>query len=170
VTEAIDRVTDHLALKFAQSFDSGSGEVLLRVDNVNNLTDYRRVLDYLRGVHGVKQVDAEVMTANAVRFRLMMAGGRDAVLQVIALGNTLERVEHPQPLPLPAPAPSSALPQRPVPAQELPPGAASPASPSGQGEPGDTGDGTTGNTDTPAMQAPTNVAPQPPELVYRLRP
>ena len=96
IAEAIDQVTDRLALHFAQSFVTGSGEMLIRVEGVQNLKDYRRVIDYLAGVHGVKRVVAETMTPTAVRLRISAEGGMDTVLQVIALGDTLVKVEQPQ--------------------------------------------------------------------------
>jgi len=157
VTEAVDKVADQLAKSFAQSFASGSGEMLLRVDGVSNLDEYRRVLDYLRGVHGVKQVNAESVSANAVRFHLYTSGGSDAVLRVIALGNTLEQVEHSQPV-MPSAysvAPAAASIQR-----DLPPGAAytdeqAPAEQNAYGS-----NGATAATAEPPL----------PELFYRLLP
>ncbi len=95
LAEAIDRVTDQLASRFVQSFVDGSGEMVMRVEGVRNLKDYRRVLDYLAGVHGVKRVVVETMSPSAVRLRIAAEGGLDAILQVIALGDTLVKVEQP---------------------------------------------------------------------------
>jgi hypothetical protein len=95
IAEAIDRVTDDLASHFAQGSVSGSGEVLMRVEGIRNLKDYRRVVDYLEAVHGVKQVVVDTMTPTAARLRIVAEGGMDTVLRIIALGNTLVKMEQP---------------------------------------------------------------------------
>jgi len=154
ITEVIDRVANQLAKSFAQSFVSGSSEVMLRVDGIHNLEQYRRVLDYLRGVHGVKQAVAKSLNADSVRFHLMTSGGSDAVLRVIALGNTLERVKD-------SSVYTPVLGQR-MPTQDLPPGAAYPQTSGGQG--------VDGSPSSALTATPANIEPQLPELVFRLLP
>jgi hypothetical protein len=68
----------------------------MRVDGVKSLKDYRRVVDYLSGVRGVKQVVAETLTPTSATLRITAEGSMDSVLQVIALGKTIDRVEQPQ--------------------------------------------------------------------------
>ena len=147
LAEAIDRVTDNLASHFAQSLVNGSGEMRMRVEGVRNLKDYRRVIDYLSGVHGVKQVVAETMTSSEVLLRITSGGGSDAVLQVIALGNTLAKVKQPV---------NETLRLNQVPMQdERDKGVISPS-----------------NSDAPmgAARMTKVVEPPKPELVYRLIP
>jgi hypothetical protein len=156
VSEVVGRVTDTLAQRFAQSFVAGSGQLLLRVEGVTNLSDYRRVLDYLKGVHGVRQATAETLSAAAVRFRLATEGGSEAVLQVIALGDTLERIEQPQ-------LPEAGVPMPTL--RPLPPGAA-------RNGTGSTASGTMRGEAAPDAEQPVETAPvpAPPELVFRLLP
>jgi len=161
ISEAVDRVADHLALSFAQSFVAGSGELLMRVEDVRNLKDYRRVLDYLRGVHGVKQAVAETLSADTVRFRLSTEGGSEAVLQVIALGNTLERVAQPPPA-------DTVVPMRALPQRELPPGAADSRQEAIDGQAAAAS--ATDSLSTGSEPTPADYAPPQPELLYRLLP
>lgn len=100
IAEAIDRVTDYMVSHFAQSFVSGSDEVVMRVENVRSLGDYRRVINYLKGTHGVKQVVAETVSPMVVRIRLVAEGGVDSVLRTIAIGKTLTKVSQPASRPL----------------------------------------------------------------------
>jgi hypothetical protein len=147
ITEAVDRVTDHLAMRFAQGSLDGSGEVRMRVEGVQNLHDYRRVVDYLSEVHGVKQVVVELLTPDSVDLRITAEGGIDTVLQIIALGNTLEKVELP---------PAAMPPLKPVPLM----GTAD----QGEGKPSP-------DAQTVAAADATTVAEPPqPELRYRLLP
>jgi hypothetical protein len=93
LAEAIDRVTDQLASRFNRGLLGGNGEMRMRVDGVKSLKDYRRVVDYLSGVRGVKQVVAEALTPTSATLRITAEGGMESVLQVIALGKTIDRVE-----------------------------------------------------------------------------
>lgn len=95
IADAIDRVTDQLVSRLTQSYVGGSGELLLRVEGVHNLKDYRRVFNYLKGTRGVKQVVAETMTPKTVRLRVVTDGGIEPVLQTIAIGRTLTKVSQP---------------------------------------------------------------------------
>lgn len=97
IAEAIDRVTDYLVSRFTQSYTNGSGEVVMRVEGVRNLKDYRRVINYLKSTHGVKQVVAETMSPMTARIRIVAEGGIDSVLQTIAIGKTLSKVSQPFP-------------------------------------------------------------------------
>jgi hypothetical protein len=152
ITEAMGRVTDHLSQSFAQSFVAGRGELLVRVEDVGSLEDYRRVIDYLKGVHGVKRVTTEALSHNVVRLRVSTAGGSEAVRQVIALGNTLKRVTR---MPMRyAPGGSVGTGQR-MSQEALPPGAAAygrQTAPSG------------------AIDPEAGAAPPQPDVVYRLQP
>ena len=150
IAEAIDRVTDQLASHFAQSSLTGSGEMMMRVEGVQNLKDYRRVIDYLSGVHGVSRVVVDTVTPEAIRLRVAAEGGMDTVLQVIALGDTLEKLEQP---PVPAPGFSMQLSQEPQPGESA--GGAENSAPA---------DETAMGGDSQGMATPQ------PDLVYRLIP
>ena len=150
VAEAIDRVSDHLAMLFAQGFVSGSGEMLIRVEGVRNLKDYRRVIDYLAGVHGVKRVVVETMTPTATRLRIAAEGGMDTVLQLIALGDTLVEVEQP-----PVAPPGETMRLSPAPSPM-----------GGENEEGPS----SGNQGMGAAEPVRAAEPPQPEQVYRLIP
>jgi len=151
ITEGIDRVTDHIASHFVQNSvsDIGSGEMLMRVEGVRNLKDYRRVIDYLEGVHGVKRLVVETMAPTAVDLRIAAEGGMDTVLRIIALSDILVKVEQPRTEP-------TQLYQVPFRGEngmangKLPPG-----------------DNVAGAAETETMKV---AEPPQPELVYRLKP
>lgn len=95
IAEGVDRVTDYLVSHIAQSFVSGSDEVLMRVEGVRNLREYRRVINYLRSTQGVKQVLVETVNPDMVRLYIVAEGGFESVLQQIALGKILTKVSQP---------------------------------------------------------------------------
>lgn len=90
IADGIGQTSEHLVQRFARSYATGSGSILLEVAGIDSLERYRRVLDYLAAVHGVTAVLAERVTPHAVRFRLQAEGGSEAVLQTVALGDVLE--------------------------------------------------------------------------------
>jgi hypothetical protein len=69
--------------------------MMVQVDGIGSLKQYRRVLDYLSGVHGISAVTADTVTPSSMRFHVQTDGGMDAVLQTIALGDVLEKVDEP---------------------------------------------------------------------------
>lgn len=153
IARAVARVSDHLSKNFAESVTSRSGDLLIRVDDVRSLGDYRRVLDYLKGVQGIKHVVSEGQKSGSMYIRLSTEGGSEAALRVIALGNTLERVVETQ-MRYSYGRPGSAM--QTSPQRELPPGAASQQGTAGQ--PG-------------AVTGTASVAPPvTPDMVYRLLP
>jgi len=97
VAGGVGHTAELLVKSFTQSYASGSGSLLLQVDGISSLKGYRRVLDYLSGVHGVTSVIADRVNPHSVRFTLQAEGGSDAVLQTVALGDVLEKMEPPEP-------------------------------------------------------------------------
>jgi hypothetical protein len=95
IVGGVGHTAELLIQSFTRSFDTGSASMLVQVDGITSLKQYRRVLDYLSGVHGVSTVMAEKVTPESMRFRLQTEGGSDAVLQTIALGDVLEKVDEP---------------------------------------------------------------------------
>lgn len=147
---AIDRVTGQLAASFTQGLLGGNAELRMRVEGVGNLKAYRRVVDYLSGISGVKQVVVETLTPTAVTLRISAEGGPESVLRVIALGKTLARLEQPQ-----TPQANGTLPRTRV---SLMGGSERAA-------------GTPASADAPAAKdAAVVVEPPQPELHYRLIP
>lgn len=90
IAGGIGQTSEHLVQHFTRSFSAGSGSMLLEVEGIANLRQYRRVRDYLSAVHGVTRVQADRVTPTAVRFSMATEGGSEAVLQTIALGEVLE--------------------------------------------------------------------------------
>ncbi|HEY9148784.1 MAG TPA: DUF2066 domain-containing protein [Gammaproteobacteria bacterium] len=108
IAAGIDRTAEHLLERFSSTLVGGSGNMLLEVQGVSSLKQYRQVADYLSGVHGVKAVRAEQVTHDAARFSLQTEGGSEAVLQLIGLGDVLEPAPRSVPVPLPQQRPAGA--------------------------------------------------------------
>ncbi|MCW8918645.1 MAG: DUF2066 domain-containing protein [Gammaproteobacteria bacterium] len=102
IASGVGGATDYLSQRFAESSSLGGDELLLRIEGVTGMSDFRRAHDYLLSLHGVAAVILRRVDATASSFRLQIEGGREAVLQAISMGDLLLRIE-PTPEPLPAP-------------------------------------------------------------------
>ncbi len=102
IAEGIGNTAEHLVQRFAESFVTGSDEILLEISGVQGLSAYGRVMDYLAGLPGVKEVKVNKMMPTALSIRIRTGGGSDAVLQTIALGDVLEVAPAPLGTELPA--------------------------------------------------------------------
>jgi uncharacterized protein len=92
--EALAAGVDELADREAQRFAIQAGatsELRLRVDGVDSLQDYGRVLGYLRGLNAVRSVQVEAAAAGELALRLQIDGEAEALSRAIANGRTLRR-------------------------------------------------------------------------------
>lgn len=89
----VDGSTDALAMRFAQVVDLDGGSVVtLRVSDVQTLSDYARLLNYLRALAGVTAVQVTEVEPRAVTCRLSLEANPAAVTRTIGLGSTLAAV------------------------------------------------------------------------------
>ena len=92
--EGIDGVVDMLASVFTESLTlAGTAGVELEIDNITTVAEYARVLDYLRALSSVTDVQVKEAAPGRMVFSLTAHGGEFAVKQAIALGRTLEPLD-----------------------------------------------------------------------------
>ncbi len=101
IAEGIGNTAEHLVQRFAESSVSGSDEMLLNISGVRGLSAYNKVMDYLSGLPGVKEVIVDKMMPTSMIARIHTEGGSEAVRQTIALGDVLEVAQSPQMQPEP---------------------------------------------------------------------
>lgn len=95
----ISQTTEILAQRYAQVESViTSNQLLVKVQGVNGLPDYNRVVRYLDSVDAISQVQPHTISDDGVVFTLTSRRGRLAVSQAIALGHTLV-ADATQPLP-----------------------------------------------------------------------
>jgi hypothetical protein len=98
----ISQTTEILAQRYAQVESViTSDQLRVKVQGVNGLPDYDRVVRYLVSLDAISQVQPHTINDDGVVFTLTSRRGRLAVSQAIALGHTLV-VDASQPLPLPS--------------------------------------------------------------------
>lgn len=90
IQEGIQAAADRLSFHFAAT-STGLTEVPLRVRNVESLEDYARTAAYLEGLDLVEGVAVSAADGTSVSYKLMVRGGRAALVQVLSLGRTLAR-------------------------------------------------------------------------------
>ena len=102
---AADALADRLAARFALLEEAGGreGPLSLRVSAVERLADYARVERYLRSLPPVTGVRLERVAAGELLYRVEARGGRQALIETIALGRTLSPLDEGAPTSVPAP-------------------------------------------------------------------
>ena len=104
IASGIDGTSDRLAQYYAASNHLGIEQLVLRIEGVASMNDFRRVSDYLHSLHGVQTVTLRRIDANSSSFLLVTEGNLASVLQVIAMGDTLMEVKQPVSAVVPTPA------------------------------------------------------------------
>lgn len=81
---------DALAMRFSQVVDLDGGSVVtVHVSDVNNLSDYARLLNYLKALSGVTAVQITEVEPRTVTCRLTLEANPAALTRTIGLGSTL---------------------------------------------------------------------------------
>ena len=83
-------VTDNLASRFVVLDDGqDTHNTVVRVGQINSVTDYNKVLKYLQELTGVKRVQVLQVAPRAVTFQIETGTSEQAIIQAIALNSTL---------------------------------------------------------------------------------
>jgi uncharacterized protein len=94
VSAGIADAAEWLAQRYAV-VASAAGTHSLVVEDVRNLDDYARVYDYLAALSPVDHVDVLHVGQHAVEFNLTLSADERNLLQLIALGRVLQRMDDP---------------------------------------------------------------------------
>jgi uncharacterized protein len=90
IKAGIDEATDRLAKKFVAVSAVQKGDVLLEVSNLNDITAYAKVMQYLKKLAAVSNVEALSVSSEAASFHLTLSGDIDGLKKEIGLGSFLE--------------------------------------------------------------------------------
>ena len=180
IASGVGGTSDYLSQRFAASSYLGLDQLALRIEGVATMQDFRRINDYLLSLHGVSAVTLRKTEASASSFLVEIEGGRETVLQAIAMGDMLAEVEPPpevlqpeaplelQPEPVEV-APSPVEPAEPVEPIEptVEPSSAEPVTPAVADDAAPTLESDTLTDDAEELPPQPQVIPLQ-ELVYRL--
>ena len=93
--EGIDGFIDTLATEFARtSIYTRLGDVEITVGDINSVEQYARLINYLKSLGSVSEIQVKEVRAGEVKLALTAHGGELVVVQTIGLGRTLEPVEN----------------------------------------------------------------------------
>lgn len=85
INTVVDKAVDALAKQYAKvTKQLVAGQVLLIVTNVNSVTQYAKVLSYLKGLPMVTQVEILRVEPSQIVFALELNGGVDALQKTLA--------------------------------------------------------------------------------------
>ncbi|MGE0081107.1 MAG: DUF2066 domain-containing protein [Thiohalomonadaceae bacterium] len=88
IAAGLGRATDEIAQGYSHTA-GGATQVTVQVRSVQSLEDYMRAMDYLDALSGVSRVELVTVEADSVTYRLTLQGATQALVQAIALGDTL---------------------------------------------------------------------------------
>jgi len=87
----IDNVADNLASSLAVTGSGADGSrVKITVEDINTLTAYARVNDYLSSLTAVRQLQVEQVFGSTVTYGLQLNGSLSGLTRTIAIGTVLE--------------------------------------------------------------------------------
>ena len=81
--------SEWLSSRYARAAGGSDGELLMRVDGVGNLYDYRRVVEHLSGLSGVQSLRLVRIDSEGMQLALGIDGGQEVLQRTIALGRLL---------------------------------------------------------------------------------
>lgn len=90
VTSGVDQSTELLASRYAKYAQDSEGELYLHVEGVGDLRAYRQLVDHLSRTSGVRGLTLDSLNGDSIGLRLVVEGGREAMMRTIALGGVLE--------------------------------------------------------------------------------
>ena len=88
----IDTTAEVLSSRYASTGQTEAGSVLVQVKDIKNLSDYNRVLVYLKKLANIHSVQPYYLSNNETIFQLTTPQGRLGVARAVALGHTLVNV------------------------------------------------------------------------------
>ncbi len=90
LTAGIDTTTDQLAEQYAVLEDSlQRNELLILVSNIQQVEDYAHLIDYLKNLTSISDVNVAKVSGSAIQLRVSLIGEQEAMLQLISLNNKL---------------------------------------------------------------------------------
>ena len=100
----INNTADQLAGRYAQTGESGTSLVHIRINNVNSAGAYERSLKFLRGLEPVEDIQLVSLNTDSVDFNLQLRGTQNDLMQSLKLSdNKLLLPVASQPVPITTP-------------------------------------------------------------------
>lgn len=97
--EAVDFVADRMAARYAVAAGDDMGsQILIRVDDLADYSDYRAVLTYFEQIELVDAAWPAYLEGESVVFRLRAQADAEQLHRIVALNRRLERQLEPDPL------------------------------------------------------------------------
>jgi len=87
--DGVNLAADTLAARYAPASSRGTSTLVLRIDGMDGLGAYARLLDYLGSLSVVRDVTVEALEGGVLRLRLTMRGDRELLGRIAALDGRL---------------------------------------------------------------------------------
>lgn len=89
----VDNTAQSLAVRYGQVNQEDVGTVLIEVKQIKGLADFNRVVNYLKSISHMKDVEPVELSASSAVFQVRIPGGRLAVARAVSLGQVLSADE-----------------------------------------------------------------------------
>lgn len=86
----IHLAADTLAARYAPASTRSSSSLSLRIGGMDDLADYAGLLEYLRSLSLVREVEVESLDGDVVRLRMVVRGDRELLGRIAALDGRLQ--------------------------------------------------------------------------------
>ncbi|WP_435277074.1 DUF2066 domain-containing protein [Psychrobium sp. nBUS_13] len=90
--QVINQSTDFFAQQYSVDTTAGDGSILLTLTNVDSLTRYADIIDYLNSIKAVEQIVLVKVKGQEYQFKIDLLGNESAFLDLINLGSKMASI------------------------------------------------------------------------------
>ena len=96
-SQVINQSTDFFAQQYSVDTTEGDGSIVLTLTNVESLSRYADVVDYLKSIKAVEQVVLVAVKGHKYQFKIDLLGSESAFLDLINLGSKMTSITNYEP-------------------------------------------------------------------------
>jgi hypothetical protein len=89
----MDQLADALAKRYAVAANGVVETITLVISNINDLSAYTKLFNYLRQMQGIQQLQMQSINKGNAVFTLQLAGGTKALQQALAFERNFKKIE-----------------------------------------------------------------------------
>lgn len=92
LAQVINQSTDYFAAQYSVDTSEDEGELLFTLSNVDSLTTYANIRQYLMSIKAVEQVTLVSAKSKEYRFKISLLGNKQSFLEVIDLDRKMAKI------------------------------------------------------------------------------
>ena len=92
LSEIVNQSTDFFAAQYSVDTSESEGELIFTLTNVDSLTTYAKIKQYLKSIKAVEEVTLISAKSNEYRFKISLLGSTQSFLEVIGLDSKMSKI------------------------------------------------------------------------------